>query len=146
MRIGKETTMRFFHGWCATAAIALCLTSCCSSSSVGGSSGDPDGGAGPDLSVPAIFDVQPSTLQTISVNIGQTMPTVYYSATLDGQPASASWSVDRGDVGSIPPGPFSTGTFIPRGTTGGLVTMRASAGGQTVKRQILVLLAGTQNG
>src|SRR4051812_25494559 len=45
-----------------------------------------------------MFDVQPSALQTISVKVGQTMPTVAYKATQNGQPVSVAWSLDRGDI------------------------------------------------
>ena len=139
--------MRYVRGWCAVAATVLCLTSACNGSLTGGASEEPDLGVGePDFGTPAVFDVQPSGLQTITVNVGQTSPAVVFAATLDGQPGDASWSLDRGDVGSIQLGPAPTGTFVPRGTTGGLVTIRATASGQTLTRQILVKLTGTQNG
>ena len=92
------------------------------------------------------FDVKPTALQTISVNLGQTMPTVDFSATLNGSPISAGWSVDRGDIGSIPKGPSATATFTPTGTSGGFVTVKAGLNGQTVSRQILVKLVAQQNG
>ncbi len=92
------------------------------------------------------FDVEPSTLQTITVTTGQTAPTVAYTAKLNGQLANASWTVDRGEIGSIGAGPSSTATFQPTGTTGGLATLRVTAGGVTVQRQVFVKLTGTQNG
>jgi len=106
-----------------------------------GGGGNPEGGA-----VQGTLDVQPSTLQSITVPIGQKMPTVAYAATLNGQPTAVAWSVDRGDVGSIPHGPSVTASFAPKGTTGGLVSVVAGLNGKTVTRQVLVKLTGSQNG
>lgn len=92
------------------------------------------------------FDVQPSAMQTITVPIGQTTPTVTYTATLDGQPIKAGWGVDLGNIGAIPAGPSTSATFTPTGTTGGVVTVRAGLNMQTINRQILVKLSGEQNG
>ncbi len=93
------------------------------------------------------FDVQPSALQTITVTRGMTTPTVAFTATLAGQPANASWSVDRGDVGLVAAGPSSMATVSPMGTTGGMLTVRARLGATTLTRQIFVQLSGgVQNG
>ena len=92
------------------------------------------------------FDVQPSAQQTVTVNIGQTMPTVTYTATLDGKPINAGWSVDQGAIGSIPAGPSTTADFSPSGKVGGIVTVRAGLNNQTLNRTILVKLVGEQNG
>src|SRR5205085_11374250 len=51
------------------------------------------------------FDVQPSTLQTITVPLGQTTPTVQFTATYNGQPVGAGWIVDRGNLASVGAGP-----------------------------------------
>lgn len=92
------------------------------------------------------FDVQPSAMQTITVPIGAQAPTVTFTATLDGLPIKAGWSVDRGDLGSITTGASETGVFTPKGTTGGVVNVVAGLNNQTLKRPILVKLAGEQNG
>ncbi|MFI5042507.1 MAG: hypothetical protein ACHQNA_11790, partial [Acidimicrobiales bacterium] len=93
------------------------------------------------------LDVQPSALQTVTVTMGQSsVPTVAYNATLNGKPVNATWTLDRGEIGSIGAGPSAKATFQPTGTTGGLVTIRATAAGITVQRQVLVKIAGTQNG
>ncbi|MGK4001543.1 hypothetical protein WMF31_02885 [Sorangium sp. So ce1036] len=92
------------------------------------------------------LSVEPSALQTITVTAGQTTPTVAYTATLRGNPVSAGWSVDRGDLGTIEAGPSSTATFVPRGTTGGLVAVQAGLNGETVRREILIKLVAEQNG
>lgn len=93
-----------------------------------------------------VFEVTPVPLQTITVPINQSAPTVAYSATLNGQPVNAGWSVSKGNIGSIAPGPSAMGTFIPTGKTGGVVDVLAGLNGQTLKRQVMVKLTGSQNG
>lgn len=118
----------------------------------GGDSTTADGGddgpapLGDDASPMQGFDVQPSSLQTITVTLGQQMPTVTFHATSNGAPVSVGWGVDRGDIGTVAAGPSATGVFVPTGTTGGAVDVLASLNGQTVQRQVLVKIAGTQNG
>ncbi|MEO6954733.1 MAG: hypothetical protein ABI321_23235 [Polyangia bacterium] len=92
------------------------------------------------------LDVEPSTLQTITVTAGAMTPTVAFSATWSGAPVTAAWTVDRGDIVTLPAATSAMTTLAPRGTTGGLVTLIAGVNGQTVKRQVLVKLAATQNG
>src|SRR5580693_9255343 len=60
-----------------------------------------------------VFDVEPSTLQTITVTAGQMTPTVPFQATVGGNPIGAGWTVDRGDLASINAGPAPTGTLAP---------------------------------
>jgi hypothetical protein len=93
-----------------------------------------------------VFDVEPSTLQTITVTAGKTMPTVLYKATLGGNPVNAAWTVDRGDLGLIGAGPSAQGTFQPTGTTGGLVNVIAGYGGKTLQRPVFIDIQATQNG
>jgi hypothetical protein len=95
---------------------------------------------------PLNFDVEPAAMQTITVTLGQTSQTVAYTAKLNGQPAQATWTVDRGDLGSIGMGPASTATFSPTGTTGGLATIRVTAEGLTVQRQVFIKITGASNG
>jgi hypothetical protein len=113
-----------------------------------GDGGTPFGPGGGDASpMGQGFDVEPTPLQTISVNAGATMPTVTYSATQNGSPAAVGWSLDRGDVGTIAPGPSASGVFTPTGKTGGMVTISAGFNGKIVKRQVFVKLVGAaQNG
>ena len=92
------------------------------------------------------FDVQPSATQTIMVKAGQSAPPVTYTATYDGQPANAGWGLDKGNLGTIPPGPSAMATFTPSGLAGGLVTIQAGLNKMTVQRQIMVQLVATQNG
>jgi hypothetical protein len=92
------------------------------------------------------FDIQPVSVQTITVVAGQSTPTVGYTATLDGAAVNAGWTLDRGDLGTIPAGPSSAAAFTPSGTTGGLVTVQGGFNGKTLKRQIMLKLTATQNG
>jgi hypothetical protein len=93
-----------------------------------------------------VFDVEPSTLQTITVTAGQTTPAVPYAATLDGNPIGAGWTVDRGDLASIGAGPSPQGTLHPTGTTGGMVNVIAGYDGKTLQRPVFIQLSATQNG
>ena len=93
------------------------------------------------------LQIEPSTLQTLTVMRGQNTPNVGFTATLGGLPVEVGWSVDRGDVGSVPPGPTAAATVSPSGITGGLLTVRARLGLTTISRQVFVKLSGgVQNG
>src|SRR5580658_7006629 len=102
-------------------------------------------GAGGDAPF-GVFDVEPSTLQTITVTAGQTTPTVPFQATLGPNPVGAAWTVDRGDLASINAGPAPTGTLAPTGTTGGLVNVIAGYNGQTLQRPVFIQIDASQNG
>jgi hypothetical protein len=113
--------------------------------------GGPNGGGGNNFigSTGATmqgFDVEPAAPQTITVMIGQTMPPVAYTATLNGSPVPVGWGVDQGSIGSIPAALATSASFSPTGTAGGVVNVLASYMGQTLKRQILVKLTGSQSG
>ena len=143
------------------ATLFVAAASGCDPGSNGGG-GDRDGGGGGtidltvgggewdlsdiDFATSATLDVQPAASQSITVAPGATSPTVSFTATLNGQPVSVAWSVDRGDIGSVAVGPASSTVFTPRGTTGGLVTVLAGFNGQTVRREITVQVRGTSNG
>lgn len=92
------------------------------------------------------FDVQPAASQTIDVLMGQQMPGINYTSTLDGKPIAAGWNVDRGDLATIPAGPATSAAFAPKGTAGGIVHVRAGLNGQYLEREIFIRLSGTQNG
>ncbi len=116
-----------------------------------GGAGTANGGGGSTFigstgSSMAGFVVTPSTLQTITVTAGQTMPTIMYTATLDGSPVNAGWGVDQGNIGSIPAAPASTAVFSPTGTAGGTVNVLASYMGKTLTVPIFVKLTSAQNG
>ena len=108
--------------------------------------GQPSFGDGALPGDAAGFDVEPSALQTITVAAGQTTPTVAYKATLNGNPVSAAWTVDRGDLATIGAGPSPDGTLKPTGTTGGLVNVIAGYGGKTIPRAVFIEITASQNG
>ncbi len=95
---------------------------------------------------PLVFNVTPSTLQTLTIPLGQTSPTVVFSATACGSPVTAAWTIDVGAIGTILGGPATTSTFTPSGRVGGMVNVIAGYQGTTVSRRVLVQLTGTQSG
>jgi hypothetical protein len=93
-----------------------------------------------------LLEVEPSALQTLTVNTLATTPTVVYTARYAGAAVSATWTLDPNPAGSLSAGSGSTVTFMPTGTGGGLATLHASYGGSTATRQVMVKLTGSQNG
>ena len=126
------------------AAAALVLAVGCNRSSLGGGD-NPDGG-GDDMPSPLLFDIQPGGLQTVNVGFGQTSQNITFTATYDGQPVDVAWTVDRGEIATAAVGPSSSTTVTIKGATAGIVAVSATYNGQTVTRQILVRVSGTQNG
>ncbi len=112
----------------------------------GGAGGGTSFSSGMGGGVTQGFDVQPSDPQIITVNAGDTMPTVTFAATLDGAPVAAGWGVDRGEIGVVDEGPGETTTFTPSGNVGGLVTVFAGLNDTFLERQVKVELVATQNG
>jgi hypothetical protein len=100
-----------------------------------------DGGA-----VTNTLEVEPVADQTLDVIVGQTPPTLTYTATFNGQPIEVAWSVDRGEVGTAMAGPSSSSLFTPSAASGGVVTLVAAVNGLSVERKILVNLGADQNG
>jgi hypothetical protein len=92
------------------------------------------------------FDVQPSTLQTVTVQMGQPIPTVVFTALDHGQPVAAGWSIDRGNLATIGAGPSPSVTVTPTASAGGLVTVTAGRSGMTLTRQVFIQIVATQNG
>ncbi|HVY47415.1 MAG TPA: hypothetical protein VHB21_16115 [Minicystis sp.] len=94
--------------------------------------------------------VTPKSLQVITVAAGTQNPTATWHAEYDGHPINAGWSVDRGDIGTMPGSASADGVFTPSGNVGGYVDVSAGlkVGTQTLtaKRQVLVKLTSTQNG
>jgi hypothetical protein len=99
--------------------------------------------AGGDASA---FDVQPSTLQTVTVTIGQPIPTVVFTASDQCRAVDVGWSVDRGNLASITAGPSTTATLTPTASAGGLVTITAGRSGMTLTRQVFIKIVASQNG
>jgi hypothetical protein len=105
-----------------------------------------DGGSSSGGDATAGLDVEPSTLQTLTVTVGKPFPTTTFKAYYHGQPVSVGWSVDRGNLAAITSGQSQTGTVTPTGTTGGLLTVTAGYNKATVQRQVFIKLVASQNG
>lgn len=90
--------------------------------------------------------VEPAALQTISVVAGQALPTIDYAATFNGTSVSVGWGVDRGEAGTVEPGPSASAVFTPSALAGGLVTIFANYNDEIIERQVLVELEVDQNG
>jgi hypothetical protein len=109
--------------------------------------GSSDAGAWADSAVDAV-DADGTlavavTQSAIDVTYGQATPTVTASASINGQPVAASFSIDRGQVGSIN---ASTGVLVPTGIVGGVVTVTATFGAQQATVQITVRVQWVQDG
>jgi hypothetical protein len=127
-----------------SASLALLFATGCNDTALGG--GDVDPGMSMDPPVTDVFQVLPSEQQSLQVTVGQQPAMVAYTATLNGEPCAALWSVDRSDVGYVSPGPASDTAFVPRGSASGLATIKVTCARQTLTRQVMVSITGTQNG
>lgn len=92
------------------------------------------------------FQVEPQDDQTISVDAGQSTPTLDFAATLDGNPIVVTWSVDRAEIGTVPTDPGETTVFTPSGSVGGIVTVKARLAAMVLERKVMVTLRSEQNG
>jgi hypothetical protein len=111
----------------------------------GSSSGDGptllgDDGSGDDSG--GMLLIQP-TNQAIGVVYGQQTPVVNFTATLHGQMVAASFSIDRGEIGSVV---ASTGVMTPTGNVGGTANVTATYGGQSASTPITVVIHLVDNG
>jgi len=90
---------------------------------------------------PSIVIVTPAD-QQLTVETGKPVPTVQYVAKLGSKAVTATWRLDRGELGTI----SSSGLFTPSGKVGGegqiTATVGSLKGGTTVK----VMLKMSQNG
>lgn len=134
--------MRSTSYLCST-LLVLCVASGCNNATIGGES---DGGLDEDMSQSGVyFDRVPGDAADPGHDRQQT-PTVTYSATLSMvSPARRSGASIAATSATANAGPSSTTLFSPRGSAGGLVTLRATCSGQSLTRQILVN-HGSQNG
>ncbi len=110
-----------------------------------GDSGPPItiGGGGGDGSTPSGALALAPLAPTLTVVTGQPVPTQQFTCTSSGQPVSGvAWSTNQGAIGAID----STGKFTPTGTVGGVATIMASVGGQTVSTTVTVNLQATDKG
>jgi hypothetical protein len=99
-----------------------------------------DDAAGDDAS--GALAIAPAN-QAIDVDFGKQTPTVQYTATASGHPVAASFSIDRGEIGSID---ASTGVMTPTGNVGGVANVTATYQGQTATTQLTVRVHLVDNG
>jgi hypothetical protein len=81
--------------------------------------------------------------QTLNVTIGSAAPTLQYQASVGGTPVSASWSIDRGEIGTLDP---ATGEFTAGETVGGTAHVTAAFGSQSLTTTVTVALHLVENG
>ena len=94
----------------------------------------------PDVNGPLAIATSTASLD---VSYGQGSPTATATASVNGNSVAASFSVDRGEIGSID---AASGIFVPTGIVGGVVTITASFGTQQATAQITVHVHMVQNG
>jgi hypothetical protein len=138
-------------------ALFLLLALAVVAASCGGSDHNPsagsslDGGTpsglapllGLDGSAPQVPLVEAPATATLVATFGLPPPTQQFTATLGGAKVPASFSVDRGEIGSID---ATSGLFTAAGTLGGVATVTATYGGETATATVTVLVEMTQNG
>jgi hypothetical protein len=100
-----------------------------------GDAGDSDGSA--TLAIEPLDTV-------VTVFSGQPLPTVQYTATVNGQPVVAGWGIDRVAIGTIDP---HGGLFTPTGNQGGLAIIMAAYGSSLrATTTVTVRIQGTDIG
>lgn len=100
--------------------------------------------AGPGATGDAAFTLVLSPQNpTITVTSGQPVPTVTFTATVNGGQVNASYTLDRGELATVG---TATGLFTPSGRFGGRVKVTASYGGRIASTEVIVKLAVVQNG
>jgi hypothetical protein len=106
-----------------------------------GSSDAGDGGSAPIVPNGPLTITQVN--QTLNVTIGSAAPTLQYAAFVGGTPVSASWSIDRGELGTLN---IATGGFTAGETVGGTAHVTASYGSETTTTTVTVSLHLIENG
>ena len=81
--------------------------------------------------------------KTLDVTVGAPAPTISYEAHLGTQVVTASWAIDRGELGTLNP---STGLFTAGETVGGVAHVTATYGKQIASTMVTVFLSYTENG
>jgi hypothetical protein len=71
------------------------------------------------------------------------MPTLQYSATINGASVAPAWTIDRGEIGSID---VASGKFTASGGIGGKATITATFLKETASTSVTVKLQQSQNG
>jgi hypothetical protein len=81
--------------------------------------------------------------QTLPVTVGGTVPTLSFTASVNGASVAPAWTVDRGEIGTID---VSSGVFTPTGAVGGKATVTADYQGLKASTSVTVTLSQSQNG
>jgi hypothetical protein len=93
----------------------------------------------PDANLLAIKPLDP----VVDVTTGTPTPTVSFTATWGGAPISASWSIDRGEIGTVG---VASGVFTPSGKIGGVAHVTAAYAGKSASTSVTVKIHVVQNG
>jgi hypothetical protein len=81
--------------------------------------------------------------QTLKVTIGSAAPTLHYQAQVGKVTVSASWSIDRGEIGTLG---TASGEFTAGETVGGTAHVTATYGKETATTTVTVFLHFIENG
>lgn len=112
-----------------------------------GSGGGPDLAVGDDFGVPGGDMAGPLVIapldQVVTYAPGGALPTVQYTASINGASVAPAWTIDRGEIGAIG---VSDGKFVAAGGVGGTAHVTATYLGQTATTTITVTIKQTQNG
>jgi len=137
-------------GWMAACALcAWAVAGCSPHMDHGGGVDLSAGGGGDDMAIPGggsddmagPLVIAPAD-QVVTTTPGM-MPTVQYTATINGMSVAPAWTIDRGEIGSID---VSSGLFTAAGNLGGKATITATYQNETATTSITIKLSQTQNG
>jgi hypothetical protein len=105
--------------------------------------GGNDGGGGHDAAESGPLTITPLN-KTVQVTLGMAAPTIKYEAHMGGAIVPVSWSIDRGEIGSIV---ANSGVFTAGETVGGVANITATyTGGLAVSTPVTVVLSMVENG
>ena len=136
--------------WALLVALLVAVFAACGSTS-DDNNGNPDGG-GPDGTIgfgdgglgdgsQGALTISPANA-VVNVTYGQPV-TFPYTAYYQNAPVSATWDIDRGELGSID----NSGTLTAKATLGGTATITAVAGnGAKGSTTVTIIVSYTQNG
>ncbi len=107
-----------------------------------GFGGDGSSGDG-SVQTLVISPANPTVDVTIVNGVATITPVDFVAKTLSGSTVAASWSLDRGELGTLVTG---TGVFTPGGTVAGVGNVSAAYGGSIATTKVTVTIHATQVG
>ncbi|MDB4971063.1 MAG: hypothetical protein JWN44_6752 [Myxococcales bacterium] len=137
--------------WLAFALLGCAASGCSPHTADHGLGADLAGtaGSGEDMAFPTGSDEDmagPLSIapldQVVIASPGQ-MPTVQYSAMVNGASVAPAWTIDRGEIGNVG---VANGLFTAGGAIAGKANVTATLNGQKVSTTITVKFMQTQNG